>query len=425
MRWSKAQGLPVGRVAGGRGRSVFAFTDQIDLWLTTRPADAVPDTAAAAAEPSAPDAGAVPPVLDPALAVSPRRRSLTVAAAVVAAAALVAVISARPEWTSPEGLRISVDQRGVVRAGADGTSTLIYPFDPGLVPMPLPRPDADFVNDLDTDGTPDILVALAYEQDVRLGNYRSGTLHRLDAAGALRWKYTLDDRVTFQGQRYAGPWALADWRLSPGVGRRRIATAAHHFTWWPGIVALLDDGGRRIGTFVNAGWIETVRWDGDDRLVAAGFNNPRDGGMIAVLDARNMNGRSPDADGPFACSDCPPGDPLQYMVFPRSELNLLSGARFNRARVEMRGGRYLVNTEEVTGDADSAVAMYELDADFTPVKGTFSDTYWDVHRRLELEGRVTHSAAVCPTRSGPPWVDRWSRATGWQRVAVPPGIPGG
>jgi hypothetical protein len=32
-RWEKAQGLPVRRVPGGRGRSVFAFTEEIDAWL--------------------------------------------------------------------------------------------------------------------------------------------------------------------------------------------------------------------------------------------------------------------------------------------------------------------------------------------------------------------------------------------------------
>jgi hypothetical protein len=43
-RWEKSLGLPVHRV-GGAGRSVFAYTSEIDMWLTTRkPIIAVPST---------------------------------------------------------------------------------------------------------------------------------------------------------------------------------------------------------------------------------------------------------------------------------------------------------------------------------------------------------------------------------------------
>jgi hypothetical protein len=36
-RWEKSLGLPVRRVPGGRGRSVFAFQGEIDAWLKTSP----------------------------------------------------------------------------------------------------------------------------------------------------------------------------------------------------------------------------------------------------------------------------------------------------------------------------------------------------------------------------------------------------
>src|SRR6266550_1957 len=37
-RWEKTLGLPVRRVPGGSGRSVFAFTSEIDTWLTANEA---------------------------------------------------------------------------------------------------------------------------------------------------------------------------------------------------------------------------------------------------------------------------------------------------------------------------------------------------------------------------------------------------
>src|SRR5687767_5236706 len=37
-RW-ESQGLPLHRVAGGKGRSVFAFTNEIDAWMASHPAE--------------------------------------------------------------------------------------------------------------------------------------------------------------------------------------------------------------------------------------------------------------------------------------------------------------------------------------------------------------------------------------------------
>lgn len=413
MRWAKGQGLPVGRVAGGKGRSVFAFTDDIDRWLTGRPdGEGVPPSAGNPAPPAAPLTEETPSPSIP-------RRPVWFVAAALATIGAPAVLAVWTLWPAPEALHISLDQRGVHRAEADGSSTLIYPFDPARVTATVDIPPPHLVTDVDADGAPDVVVAISHEADAASGMHHSGRLVRLDPDGTVRWTHEVADQVTFGARRFAGPWAVMDWRLSPGAGPRRIAVAARHYVWWPGFVALLDDAGQRTGTFVNAGWIEEVRWIDGDRIVATGFNNPRNGGMIAVLDARAVSGRSPDAPEPFACGDCPEGDPLQYMVFPRSELNVRTAGRFNRARIAAFAGKYLVHTEEITGPLESAVAMYEFDAGFKLVQASYSDTYWDLHRRLELEGRIDHAAEACPTRSGPASIESWSREGGWQRIAVP------
>jgi hypothetical protein len=155
------------------------------------------------------------------------------------------------------------------------------------------------------------------------------------------------------------------------------------------------------------------------RIVVAGFNNALDGGLLAVLDGRNLRGRSPDGPAPYKCESCPAGDPLAYVVFPRSELNAASGSRFNRARVEIMPDRLVAYTAEISdGTNNGASAIYEFGRDMRFRAARYSDRYWEAHRRLELQGKLTHTRDRCPDADGPAAIHVWSRARGWERLAV-------
>ena len=62
-RWEKTAGLPVRRLPGGSGRSVFAYRDEIDAWRNGTPAAAlepdprspIPDPRSAIPEPRSSD----------------------------------------------------------------------------------------------------------------------------------------------------------------------------------------------------------------------------------------------------------------------------------------------------------------------------------------------------------------------------------
>ena len=102
--------------------------------------------------------------------------------------------------------------------------------------------------------------------------------------------FTFDDRWIFNGAALGAPWCVT--RVSPaGDGSGRVAISARHHQYWAGIVTILDKAGKRVGTFVNAGWIDDVRWFGPDRLVIAGFSAVADAGMVALLDATALDGQ--------------------------------------------------------------------------------------------------------------------------------------
>jgi hypothetical protein len=415
-RWEKELGLPVRRVPGRRGHSVFAYVSEIESWLRTNPPaqastehEGTRDTAVLVPAQVPPEAA-----MDQALPTKPFARRL----GLVAAAVLLAGLAWRglPPRGPARALRVQATASAVVATDAADAEVWRYSF-PADERAYLPdRGSAIVPVDDATKGTLVVVAGRVRQSD---GANLSGQVLWIDPAGARRHTATLDDHLRFRNTAYGAPWSLTEGRLSPGVNGR-LAVAAHHYTWWPGVVGIFDGELRRIGTFVNAGWVEGVRWVTQDRLVVAGFSNAHDGGMVALLGPDSLDGQSPEpAASAFHCDTCGAGAPVRYVVLPRSELNRLTGSGFNRARLQVSGDRVQIRTDEVVeGDASIADAVYEFTASLDLVSASFSDRYWDVHRALEAQGKIGHTREQCPYRDGPNTLLVWEAQTGWRQVAV-------
>jgi hypothetical protein len=143
----------------------------------------------------------------------------------------------------------------------------------------------------------------------------------------------------------------------------------------------------------------------------------KDGGMVALLDTHAMNGQSPSPrQSDFECVACGPDRPLRYVILPRSEVNRVSVAPFNRAILTVRDNALLVRTVEVPPTETSLAthALYEFTPQLELVHADYADRYWEVHRELQLQGKIGHSREQCPERDGPPQIEIWEPGTGWR-----------
>jgi hypothetical protein len=402
-RWEKSLGLPVRRVAGA-GRSVFAYTSEIDEWIrTARPAAAGPASAPA---PPPPAAGRV--------------WAWRWAVPAVGILAVVGGLLAGTRAIAPEDLRVELTSTGVVARDPAGEEQWRLSF-PATYQTFLPAVAKDSIQVIG--GTsPGVYFATSYRGRPTENAVEGGVLTVLDIKGRQQRAFSLDDEVRFKGTPYGPPWALQAFDVNQADGTYRVAVAAHHYTWDPGIVTILDAQWERRGTFVHAGWIEHVRWLGPERLLIGGFSNAHDGGMIALLDPAALDGQGPEPPAsPHFCETCGTDRPLRMFVFPRSELNRLTGSRFNRVILQtFPDGRVVARTIEVPsgldGDAD---AVYELTPSLDLASARFSERYWEIHRALEGQGRITHSREDCPDRDGPRQVQMWTPATGWTAPTTP------
>jgi hypothetical protein len=400
-RWEKTLGLPVHRVAGGAGRSVFAYTDDIDTWLASsrepvnqpaaaeQPAGADQPpvaTVAAVSDPAVPVPDAAPPVV---------ARNLR-AQRVGAAAAVVVALLGTSRWatssrTPNAPLQVTVNEHRVLASDERGVERWRFDFPANTQTMLPAYAPARVVGDK----TQTIYVATSYRMQLPEGPIEGGELTVFDTAGRRQRVFSFDDQVTMRGTKFGAPWVLTDFAVADA--NDTIAASAHHYMWSPSVVTVLDRELSRRGTWTHDGWIETLKWVGPQRLVAGGFDQERNGGFAALLDTGTMK-------------------PVRMVVMPRTEINVVTASRFNRAVLQPVNGRILARTIEMPDELSQGAidAIYEFTPSLESVHASFSTRYWEMHGSLEVQGKLRHSQAECPDRNGPREILVWEPSTGWR-----------
>jgi hypothetical protein len=392
-RWEKALGLPVRRVPGGRGRSVFAYASEVDEWLKREPS-------ASAAPTSTP---------------APRRaRRIWIAAAILFIAAIGLAWRERTIRVTVMDLHVETNANAIVAFDTKGDERWRYAlpsaYNTAFVSEPVRVMAAPH---------PAIYVASSHRVRRSDGLTESGALTWFDPEGRLQKSFSFADEVAFHGTKYGPPWGMTSFATDDSGGGR-IAVAAHHFVWDASLVTVLDDNWRRKGTFVHDGWIEDVRWLAPDRLLVSGFSNAHDGGMVALLDPAALDGQGPEMPGSKSyCDACGSARPLRMIIMPRTEVNRASVSPFNRVRVQVMPDRIIARTLEVpSAGLESVDALYEFTPSLELIRASFSDRYWEVRLALEEQGKVSRPRDQSPEKDGPLEIEVWDPQTGWRTQKI-------
>lgn len=432
VRWEKEKGLPVHTVPGLRRRSVFAYADELDSWLAGSPqmngeADASAPRGAGGAssegeeissgdrEEEKSKTATLESWIRIAQQWNPRRSLLVFAgagfAALLVMAYLVSTVLTKTVASSVVE-KVTLQEDRVVAWKKNGSEAWSYDLpqgSPRFQTASLLTPVGEIVGE-------EFLVNVAKQSD------NADTYLFFNSAGRLLWKYSPQETLKFGKESFPPPWSTRALHHLTFDGDKRVALALTHHTWWPSMLVLLDPQGRPVGKFVNSGWITSVNsFTGPHGplLLAGGASNSHDGAMIAFLDAHQLAGSSPEEKGsPYECRNCGPGRPLKYFVFPRSELNIATGSTFNFAYGDPKGDQLIVQTveEDTLPMEKHATAVYEFSNDLQLLRASFGNRYWDLHRKLEIEGRIMHSKVECPDRYGPRTVLSWDPQNGWKEL---------
>jgi hypothetical protein len=397
MRWERESGLPVRRIPG-KGRSVYAYTSEIDRWLAAH-------SGLSAASPRV-SAGTDPG--DGRETGPPRRLGLPLAIGVTVLL-LAAGIVAATLWKSSTLARVAVVGHALVAYDASERQL----WEHALPAAPPTTITDQHVGDVDGDDRADVIVGL---QRLPAGGLTgAGEVARFDSRGRAVWRHALDDRYTFDGAEYGPMWYPEELLVYRAGGATRIAVTFHHDTWWPSVVATFDANGSIVGRFVNPGWIRRLNVTRDGRyLLAGGVSNPGRGSVMAVLDAAQPAGTAPLSQSPASCIGCPPGQPVAYVLVPWSDVAHWPDALPASVSSNQSGDIELRAAQSRSGEQPVAELIVTLSPSFDVRQRTANDAFVEMHARLERSGKLSHPFASCPWRVPP--VRIWTPAAGWRDV---------
>jgi hypothetical protein len=445
QRWAHARGMPLHHVPGGRSGTVFAYESELDRWLQDGP-----PAKSAASQPGAGlttlshagtgaelETAQAKWVVAP-QAVRPRRlrqRAWLGVALLVASVAGAVVLSVHREPPVISSLEID----GETLKARDTLGRVAWRYKASVPESGRQRSDGTLratiwgsqLVDLDADGRAEVIAFVAHHHAAARtvagrgagpdGAAASTSLGAhvvcLTSWGALRWAFDPRITLTFAGRRFDGPWRPSAWLVPVVNSQRRLWVSFYHEIWWPSFLVAIDASGAAVIEYGSAGHMYALAHldRGTTPLVlAGGVNNEYAAASMAALDASGPPSASPQtSNGAYFCDTCPPGRPARYFLFPRSELNRLSGAPYNHTRqIQVGDSQVQVSVSET----DDVRIVYTFSRTLDVESAGMSDSYWEEHRRLEHGGRLTHSVDHCEEYTKGMPVRMWSAATGWTTV---------
>jgi hypothetical protein len=292
--------------------------------------------------------------------------------------AVMAYVTPQAPPASPASWQFSAT--GLTVVGADGQELFTRAF-PQLTGGTHYSPEADSrpggriaLVDLSGDGVNEVLFgAASADYPPEAG------LYVLDARGRDRFVLQPRHRVTFGSDTFSGPWApYRLWVMGEGP-TLTIFVVFIGPSKFPSLLLEVDAQGRVVSEYWSNGYIESVvraPWNGQVTLFVGATHNDTRGGSLAIFPGGRAAGGAPAEQEAYRCRACPPGEPEQFVVFPRGALAAAYPGGEGQATVQMirvePNGRVHVNVGQV-GPRDSAGYLrssvwYTLESSLEPLE---------------------------------------------------------
>lgn len=432
MRYEKERGMPVQRVPGGKRGRVFASKAEIDVWLN-QPGENREgrDDPESTVEGESGKAEGQPT----GRAVEKRTGRYWLYGAIGVAGAFAILLFVLVLWSMSGGPRLPerVLFEGDTMQALDARGRRIWTYKFPRPPDPSRWRDEwtldGFVRivDLNGDGDREVLAVIPMRDGFNPDDLYHTEVDCFSSKGRLLWSYSPQETFQFGEHQLHGPWAVFDVFVSQAGPMPAIWVSFEHSEWGNSFVAQLDPKtGRAAVRFVNTGIVyklNELRTARGTYLLAGGFNNEYEAGSLAIFDESKPFASSPQTAGTrHKCVSCPEGFPDYYFVFPRSEINEMSGIYQDPVRGVTVSGEEIEISKAERQKAGGVRTIYEFRTEprIEVVSLRYDSSYDMLHRELSAQKKLGHSLDNCPERIHPKPVKVWTPTAGWTELAVKP-----
>jgi hypothetical protein len=393
LRWEENLGLPIHRMEGSEKGGVFAYRDELDKWLAQRTGQ--PEPAKNGTEVI--EAGRKWARLES------RRwsRKRLISFHLVVWAAIIAAFIFLNRRATP---RIPVDFRieGSELVVLGGGDRELFRYDTGVnnlletnayrrAPRSAGAPgtggrDLPYIGfrDIDLDGRRETLFTIQTQDEVGEEVFLC-----LDTRGRRRWSFQAGRELKFGDQVYSADYRIIGFDLHDinGDGKQEIQLYSTHKPDWPCQFVVLGSDGRLLGEFWNSGYfgdfaVADLNGDGRTEIILCGVNNEYGEGIVAVFDASDVQGASPQWDRKFRCETLKPGSEKFYLRLPRTDADI------NLHPVEAANMVFINQARELSFGESLSGLFFEFDFGLDLRRVRNSHQFIQLHKAAVEAGRV-------------------------------------
>jgi hypothetical protein len=218
--------------------------------------------------------------------------------------------------------------------------------------------------------------------------YGEGVLLCFDYDKSLLWKFETGRELKFGSKIYSQDYRIRGFEVSDldNDGHLEIIIIAIHKPYFPTQIIVLNNVGHRLGEYWNSGHLSDLTIidlddDGTKEIIVSGQNNQYGKGCVIVFDLRQIEGCSPNS-GYYRCEELRPGTEKYYLLFPRTDVDVLFNSGESIALLN------ILRNRRISVLANLSSIYFELNVGLGLEDARLSNAFRKNHHEAFLEGKI-------------------------------------
>ncbi|MFC2161725.1 hypothetical protein ACFLRX_08760 [Acidobacteriota bacterium] len=313
QRWEKKNGFPVYRLDNSSKSRVFAYKDEIDLWLLDKKETSNQKTKNFRS-----------------ILFHTNTKVITIILSIAVIFVFTILVMNSDEISQPSDFSISGSKLIVLNR----SKRILWEHDTGMNLRPeahfrrIPLAKTDYpghtgsplvvIEDIDNNGSREILF-VSSTMDQKSDN----KIICFSKKGEILWEFLLGKRIDFGSTSYLDDFIIECFKVGDlnNNNKKEVVIIGNHGSSFPSQVLILDSDGKQICEYWNSGHLNAIEFydfhkDGYIEILLAGINEEFKKPCLAVLSIKSFFGSSPQNENTYKCSGVPQNNTQNYFLFP-------------------------------------------------------------------------------------------------------------
>ncbi len=240
------------------------------------------------------------------------------------------------------------------------------------------------IKDINKDGFKEVLFSMQTQNE-----YKEGKLLCFNYRGTLLWDFIGGKEIHFGPQVYSHDFRIRGFDVCDfdNDGKHEIACIVIHKMYFPTQLVVISNEGKVFGEYWNSGHFsdyafEDLDGNGFKEIILVGLNNEYEKGCLVVFDPNKIKGCSPQKNNRYKCKNLDQGSEKYYILFPRTDVDLLEHALEAIGYVDiLKNSRLLLQTVQ-------SRILFELNNNLELMNVRQSNAFIQMHRNAKREGKI-------------------------------------